>query len=319
MRILITGAAGLYGVHLVDELVKREDVSQVIGLDDFSREYFEKDPFIKSEQFNRKFKLIEGKFYDLSLEEIDEMDLDVVVHLAAYISIPESMEKQEDYFKNNEYGTFRLMQTLVRTKKWPLLIYASSPEVYGNPLYTPMDINHPMLPRSIYAVTKLAAEKHSYAMYQWYGYPVVIMRNFNTFGENQDVSGNAGVVSSFLVKALKKEPLVIHNRGEQTRDFQYIKDAARAYVMVIEKGKELAGEIFNIGTGKQTSIRNLAEMILNITGSTSEIIYRDGRLADLISLEADYSEIKLKTGWFPRFSMEEGLKRTAEWYRRFIR
>ena len=112
---------------------------------------------------------------------------------------------------------------------------------------------------------------------------------------------------------------MIHNRGEQTRDFQYIKDAARAYVMVIEKGKELAGEIFNIGTGKQTSIRALAEMILNITGSTSEIIYRDGRLADLISLEADYSEIKLKTGWFPRFSMEEGLKRTAEWYRRFIR
>ena len=319
MRILITGAAGLYGVHLVDELVKREDVSQVIGIDDFSREYFEKDPFIKSEQFKQKFKLIEGKFYDLTFEEIDQMNLDVVVHLAAHISIPESMERQEHYFKNNEYGTFRFMQTLVRVKKWPLLIYASSPEVYGNPIYTPMDINHPMLPRSIYAVTKLAAEKHCYAMYQWYKYPVVILRNFNTFGENQDISGNAGVISNYLVKALKGEPLVIHNQGEQTRDFQYVKDAVHAYVLVVERGRELAGEIFNIGTGKQTSIKDLTRIILDITGSTSEIVYQKGRSADLMSLEADYSEIKKKTGWEPQYSLEEGLKRTAEWYRRHIK
>ena len=318
MRILITGAAGLYGVHLVDELVKRKDVNRVIGIDDFSREYFEKDPFIKSEQFREKFKLIEGKFYDLTLEEIDEMNLDVVVHLAAHISIPESMEKQEDYFKNNEYGTFRFVQTLVRTKTWPLLVYASSPEVYGNPIYTPMDINHPMLPRSVYAVTKLAAEKHCYAMYQWYGYPVVIMRNFNTFGENQDISGNAGVISSFLVKALKGEPLIIHNRGEQTRDFQYVKDAVHAYAMVLEKGKEISGGIFNIGTGRQTSIKDVAKMILDITGSSSKIDYQQGRLADLMSLEADYSEIKKKTEWEPQYSLEEGLKRTAEWYRRYI-
>ena len=255
----------------------------------------------------------------MSFEEIERMNLDIVVHLAAYISIPESMERQEDYFRNNEYGTFRFMQTLVRTKKWPLLIYASSPEVYGNPVYTPMDINHPMLPRSIYAATKLAAEKHCYAMYQWYKYPVVVMRNFNTYGENQDISGNAGVVSNFLVKALRGESIMVHNRGEQTRDFQYVKDAVHAYVLVIEKGRELAGEIFNIGTGEQTSIKDLAQKILRITCSSSEIIYQKGRLADLISLEADYSEIKKKTGWEPSYSLEEGLQRTAEWYRRYIR
>ena len=167
MRVLVTGAAGMYGIHFVDDLVKRPDISTIIGVDDFSRRYFQKDPFIKSEDFNKKFTLIRKKFYDLTAEELDEMDLDVVVHLAAYISIPSSMEHADEYFKNNEWGTFRLMQSLVKTKKWPMMIYASSPEVYGNPIYTPMDTNHPMLPRSIYAVTKLAAEKHCIAMHEW--------------------------------------------------------------------------------------------------------------------------------------------------------
>ncbi|NIQ01207.1 MAG: NAD-dependent epimerase/dehydratase family protein, partial [Nitrospinaceae bacterium] len=153
------------------------------------------------------------------------LDLDAVVHLAAFISIPESMDQADAYFRNNEWGTFRLMQMLVRTKNWPLMVYASSPEVYGNPIYTPIDIHHPMLPRSIYAVTKLAAEKHCKAMHEWYKYPVVVIRNFNTYGENQDISANAGVVSKFILNALRNEPLVVHDSGKQTRDFQYVKDA----------------------------------------------------------------------------------------------
>ncbi|MBI4384416.1 MAG: NAD-dependent epimerase/dehydratase family protein, partial [Nitrospinae bacterium] len=217
MKILVTGAAGLYGVHLVDELVRRPDVSRIFGVDDFSRWYFQKDPFIKSPGFDRKFVLVKKKFYDLTVEELDGMDLDALVHLAAYISIPESMERADDYFKNNEWGTFRLMQTLIRAKSWPLMVYASSPEVYGNPIYTPMDIHHPMLPRSVYAATKLAAEKHCKAMHEWYKFPVIVIRNFNTFGENQDISGNAGVVSAYILRALKNEPLVVHDDGGQTR------------------------------------------------------------------------------------------------------
>lgn len=109
MRVLITGAAGLYGIHLVDELVKRPDISQIIGVDDFSRQYFLKDPFIKSNGFDRKFTLIQKKFFDLTIEELDRMNLDAIVHLAAHISIPESMEQANEYFKNNEWGTFLLM------------------------------------------------------------------------------------------------------------------------------------------------------------------------------------------------------------------
>ncbi len=318
MKVLITGAAGLYGVHLVDELVKRDDISSVIGLDNFSRSYFEDSPFLKSEQFEAKFELIEEDYCKLTTKDIDKFDLDAIVHLAAFISIPESMEREEEYFHNNEYGTFRLMQALVRTKKWPAMVYASSPEVYGNPIYTPMDINHPMLPRSIYAVTKLAAEKHCRAMHEWYKYPVTIIRNFNTYGENQDISGNAGVVSAFIIKALKNEPIVIDDSGEQTRDFQYVKDAVRAYSLVLQKGNPLAGEVFNIGTGAQTSIKDLAYKIIEITNSSSEVRFTPGRKADLMSLEADYCEIQKKAGWKPCYSLTEGLERTIKWYRRFI-
>lgn len=318
MRILVTGAAGLYGVHLVDELVRNEEVSEVIGVDDFSRQYFQSDPFIKSPQFEKKFRLIIKKFYQMGPGELEGMALDTVIHLAAYVSIPESMKKQDKYFKNNEYGTFRLMQALLKTKSWPVLIYASSPEVYGNPIYTPVDLNHPLLPRSIYAVTKLAAEKHCRAMYEWYKYPVIIIRNFNTYGENQDISGHAGVISAFLIRALRGESLVVHNTGEQTRDFQYVKDAIRAYTLVLKEGKRLAGEVFNIGTGVQTSIRELAELIIRITGSRLKITYTKGRAADLMSLEADYSAIRERVGWRPQYSLEEGLERTARWYRQFI-
>ena len=318
MRVLVTGAAGLYGVHLVDELVKMEAVSRVFGLDDFSRRYFQTDPFIKSVQFNRKFELLVRKFYTLTRQELDQLNLDAVIHLAAYVSIPDSMRKQHQYFRNNEYGTFRLVQSLVKTRNWPVLVYASTPEVYGNPIYIPVDTNHPLLPRNVYAVTKLAAEKHCRAMYEWYGYPVVIVRNFNTYGENQDISVNAGVISRFILMALKGSPLTVHHTGEQTRDFQYVKDAVHAYTLIIKEGKRMVGEVFNIGTGVQTSIREVAELILKLTGSKSALEFRAGRSADLMSLEADYSAIQQKLGWSPHYSLEEGLRRTIRWYRKFI-
>ncbi len=318
MRVLVTGAAGLYGIHLVDNLVQRPDVSHIIGVDDFSRKYFKKDPFIKSSRFEEKFTLIRKKFYDLTIEELDKMNVDVVVHLAAHISIPESMEQANEYFKNNEWGTFRLMQTLVRTENWPLMVYASSPEVYGNPIYTPMDTNHPMLPRSIYAVTKLAAEKHCKAMHEWYKYPVVVIRNFNTFGENQDISDHSGVISKFILDALRNDPMIIHDNGEQTRDFQYVEDAVRAYSLVITKDKRFSGKVFNIGTNKQTSIKHLAHLIKDLAGSRSPIMNRPGRSADLMSLEADYSLIREQTGWEPKVGLEAGLKRTIHWYSQLI-
>jgi nucleoside-diphosphate-sugar epimerase len=137
LRILVTGAAGLYGIHTVDMLVKRNDVSKVIGVDNFSREFLVADPFslVASGRLKRKSEVLRMDFRDLSPTLIDRMDVDVVIHYAACVSIPESARAPLKYFRVNELGTFRFLHTLLKTKKHPFLIYASSPEVYGNRVY----------------------------------------------------------------------------------------------------------------------------------------------------------------------------------------
>jgi nucleoside-diphosphate-sugar epimerase len=189
--------------------------------------------------------------------------------------------------------------------------------VYGNPKYTPMDIEHPLYPRSVYAVTKLASEKHCRAIYEWYSYPVVIIRNFNTFGENQNIWGYTAVIPMFIHRALRGEPIEIHGDGSQTRDFMYVKNAVAAYEEVISRARELSGGIFNIGSGQQLAIRDLAAQVIEMTGSASELVNKPSRLADIFALHADIEETLSVLQWQPSYTFEQGLERTIAWYRKF--
>lgn len=322
MRILVTGAAGLYGIHLVDRLVKRDDVSKVFGVDNFSRNFLMKDPFeqIKSPEFEKKFEFIRKDYRDLDIRTINLMELDAVIHLAAFVAIEESMDVPDCYFKNNEEGTFNLCQILLKSRKQPKLIYASSPEVYGNPKYVPMDEDHPLNPVSIYAVTKLACEKHCMAVHNWHGYPTNIIRNFNTFGGNENIWAYTAVIPKFIRNSLLGEPLPIEGKGDQTRDFLYVKDAIEAYSLLLEKKHwNIHGEIFNIGTGKQTSILELAETIKELANSKSEIISIKPRPADLIALHADVTKSKKVLNWEPKFTLKEGLAQTVNWYKKYLK
>ncbi len=315
MRVIITGAAGLYGIHLVDLLCKDSGVDRVLGVDNFSRTFTQKDPFIKSRETGAKFEKSNTDYTQLDKDAIDRFEPDVVVHLAASVSIPESMADPWKYFNNNEKGTFSLTQALLSSKSQPALIYASSTEVYGNPRYLPMDEKHPLNPRSTYAVTKLASEKHCMSMWEWYKYPVTIIRNFNTYGENQNLHGYPAVIPAFIHRALENKPLIIEGDGKQTRDFMYVGDAVNAYKTVINNIKKSKGEVFNIGTGKDTPITELAEKILSMTGSKSAITHAEPRLGDLVALRADIRRIEEKIGWTPKTTLEEGLKKTIAWYR----
>ncbi|MBI4314266.1 MAG: GDP-mannose 4,6-dehydratase [Candidatus Omnitrophica bacterium] len=314
MRVLVTGARGLYGVHLIDWLVRQPFVETVYALDNQSRQTLEPDPFIRSPEFEKKVRMLTMPYERLDAPKLNQMACDCVVHLAAYVSIDESMVDPAEYFENNERGTFYFLQALRKTIRQPLLVYASSPEVYGAPEYVPLDEQHPLHPRSVYAATKLSCEKHCMVMHHWYNYPVVVVRNFNTFGENQNVAGYPAAIPNFVERALRGEPIVIHNGGRQTRDFMYVKDAVRAYGMLVQNGRKFIGQAFNIGTGKEISILDLAQLVIRLTGSKSQVRHEEGRPADLPRLCAGIEKIRASTGWSPEFSLESGLQRTIAWF-----
>lgn len=324
MRILVTGAAGFYGSNFVNVLLSDEKVEQIVGLDNNSRsEDFPLDPFNIIEDkvaFAKKFTLLKQDYGSLSAKKIDDFNVDAIVHYAALVSIPESMDRPWEYFDVNEHGVFKITQELLKTRTQPFFIFASSPEVYGDPVYVPMDVNHPTRPKSTYAVTKLAGESHVRVMYLWYGYPTCTIRNFNTYGENQSNTyrGYPAVVPAFITRALMNEPIIVHNDGTQARDLTYVKDAVRAYAVAIHRKNDVKGMTFNIGTGVDTTIRELAEKIKELVNSKSKIIFEQGRPADLPRLVAD---IKLTTevlGWTPKFTLEQGLERSIAWYRKVL-
>ena len=324
MKVLVTGSSGFYGSHLIDALLQEKNV-KIIGVDNLHRlKDFPIEPFNVVQDksgLKERFSNLNMDFRDLTAEKIDAYNIDCIIHLASLVSIPESMNKPMEYFELNEIGTFKLCQELLKTKCKPFLIYASSPEVYGNPIYTPMDINHPCRPRSVYAATKLAAEKHCMVLNEWYDYPVAIIRNFNTYGENQSNTyrGYAAVVPEFISRAIKNQDIQIHGNGKQTRDLMYVKDAVEAYVRVMKEKEKTKGEIFNIGTGVQTSVIDLANKIINISGSSSKLVYKEERSADLEKLEADCSKTEELLDWKPKYSIDEGLEITISWFKELLK
>ncbi len=314
-NVLVTGAAGLYGRQMVMRLAAIPGLS-VIGVDDMSRRFLV-DPDDLFRNVDGNFELRRIRYQDITPELIDGESIDTVIHFAASISIPESMEsplKEKEYQENNACGTLGLLQAMNASQMRPFFIHASSPEVYGNPQYTPMDEDHPLKPESIYAESKVAIEMMIHAYQDWHHYPAAIVRNFNTYGPNQNLWKDAAVVTRFIYNALNGIPIEIHGDGRQTRDFQFVGDATGAYELIATAGPALSGQIFNIGTGVQTSIAELAELVRDVTNSKSEIVYRPGRPADLLALQADTSRIRNKTGWSPQYDLRRGLEETIPWY-----
>jgi len=297
--IVVTGGAGFIGSHIAGELVKDNDVIVIDNL------YTGKEENVPP---GAKLVKADIRDYDAIAELIRHADY--VFHEAAQVSVVESIRDPVFTEEVNVLGTLNIIRALLEGHG--KLIFASSAAVYGDNPNLPLKETERPRPLSPYGVTKATAEEYLRVYHELYGLPVVSLRYFNVFGPRQSANQYAGVISIFINRALAGEPLVIYGDGKQTRDFIYVKDVVRANLLVAES-KRANGRVFNVATGRQTTILELAMKIIEITGTTSSIVFDKPRPGDIRHSQADITEIR-KLGFEPEFSLEEGLKRTVEWY-----
>jgi len=303
MNIFITGGAGFIGRHVVKKLLKKHKITV---FDNYSnsnhyniREFF----------YNNKFNFIKGNILNQNLLKKSYNDIDLCIHLAAKINVQESIKKPNAYIENNIIGTKNILE-ICRKKDTPIIIFGTC-MVYDFTNSAPINEKHAIRPKSPYAASKIAAEEVAISYYHGYGLPLTIVRPFNTYGPFQKSNGEGGVVNTFIKRYLERKHLYIYGNGEQTRDLLYIDDCVEFTNLIVEhsKGK---GEIFNVGTGKDIAIKDLALMICNDKKRIKYIPHIHPQ-SEIPKLVCDYSKAKRAFGWEPTITLSEGIKLSMAW------
>lgn len=229
-----------------------------------------------------------------------------IFHCAAKISVPESFQLPEEYYRNNVEGTACVIESAKKIKS--KIIFSSSAAVYGD---TPLRVNEDSIlnPKSPYAENKSDGE----ILLGKSEYGNIALRYFNVYGPGQSAQ-YAGVITSFILKALKNEDLLIYGDGNQVRDFVFVDDVVRANLAAMAYDTS-SFQIFNIGTGVETTINTLANKIIELAKSSSKIKYMPSRVGDIVYSQADVSKAKNLLGWEAQVSLDEGLLETIEYYK----
>jgi len=311
MRILITGGAGFIGSHLCEKYTQEEHT--VLCLDNF----------LSGNLLNvrhlldyRNFKLIKGDVRDFDLLERISQDVDVIFHLAAQIHVDRSYVEPRLTYDINVMGTQNILE-IARIYDVKKVIHASSSEVYGSAQYVPIDEKHPLDAPHPYGASKIAADRMCNAYVTTYGMNISIPRFFNIFGPRQRDIGYGGVISIFTRRILNNMPPVIYGDGLQTRDYTYIGDAVGAFNLILNHKSRL--EPTNIGSGKEVSIIDLANMIIDLCDKKGEIkpVHVEPRIGEVKKLIADTTKAKKILGWEPKYSLKQGLREFIQWYKKY--
>ena len=308
MNFLITGAAGFLGSALANRLAR--EGHQVRGLDDLSTG----DPQALSPDvlFTRGDVNDRPKLWTL-LQEVD-----CVYHLAARVSVPESVLYPREYNAVNVGGTVSLMEAM-RDVGVRRVVYISSGTVYGDQNEQPLKETATPNPRSPYAVSKLAGEYYVRTIGDLWEIETVSLRVFNAYGPGQHLpASHPPVIPNFLRQAVRDGTLVVHGQGLQTRDYVFVDDVVRCMVAAAT-APELDNMVINVGSGTETSVKELVRLIVEMTGSKAEIIYNPRTSPGVSRMCADITLAREKLGYQPRYSLAEGLRLTLERDHRFRR
>ena len=303
---LVTGGAGFIGSHLVRFFLERGDRVRV--LDNFSTGKRE-----NLSEVAGKIELVEGSLSSPGVVEAAVAGVDFVLHQAAIPSVPRSVEFPLESHESNATGTLRLLKCAAEAGV-RRLVYASSSSVYGANPALPKVESMPTEPLSPYAVSKLSAEQYALVFHRLYGLETVSLRYFNVFGPRQDPnSPYSGVVSRFIDAIRSGSPPTIHGDGEQTRDFTYIENVARANFAATER-PEAAGSVYNIGCATRVSVNELWRVMAELSGSKLEPRYEPSRSGDVPHSLADIGRARKDLGYDPAVDLREGLRRTLSHY-----
>jgi len=305
-RVVVTGGAGFLGSHLCAALLARGD--EVVAVDNLStgrvqniEHLFGHDGF----QFVR---------HDVSEYLWVPGDVDAVLHFASPASPRDYLELPIQTLKVGSLGTHNGLG--LAKDKGARFLLASTSEVYGDPQVHPQTEDYwghvnPVGPRGVYDEAKRFAEAMAMAYARTHGMPVRIVRIFNTYGPRLR-SQDGRVVSNFIDQALKGEPLTIYGDGTQTRSFCYVDDEVRGFLALLDS--DLEGPC-NIGNPDEFTVRELADLVIEITGSRSEIVHEDLPVDDPAKRRPDITRARTELGWEPRIQLREGIERTVAWFR----
>lgn len=309
-NILVTGGAGFIGSHLCDGLLDK-GAAKVVCLDNFFlgkmeniQDALKHDNFILYRDDARNFGVVQAV--------LEKEKIDVVFNLAT-IALNYSFFNPFDAYMVNVQIANTLLE-LLKMKAYKTLIHVSSSEAYGTAQYSPMDENHPTNPTTPYAAGKAAADLMVHSFSKVLDLDISIIRPFNNYGPRQNAEGSLAAIIPKTAKAIKEggKPIV-EGDGEQTRDFIYVSDTVKGLILAYEK-EESRGQIINLGSGREISVKKLLDTICRYMGYTGEYEKRPARKSDVRRLCACSKKAKQILGFEPKVSFEEGINKTLDWY-----
>lgn len=309
-KVLVTGAEGFIGSHLTERLVELgADVTALVQYNSFNN-WGWIDTFDKN-------VLDSIKVETGDIRELDGMNRiikgqEVVFHLAALIAIPYSYLSPMAYVRTNVEGTVNVLEAC-RNHDVQKIIHTSTSETYGTALYVPIDEKHPMQGQSPYSASKIGADKMAESFYKSFNMPIATIRPFNTYGPRQSARA---VIPTIISQILAGKREIKLGSLTPTRDFNYVKDTAEAFIKIAESDKTI-GEVINAGSNYEITIGDTVKKIIDIIGADVKIICDEERIrpekSEVNRLWADNTKIKELTGWAPNYNIDQGLAETIEW------
>jgi NAD dependent epimerase/dehydratase len=310
-RVLVTGADGFIGSHLVEELLDRgAQVRAYVYYNSFnSWGWIDTFP----EEKKNRLEIFAGDVRDPNGVRTAMKDIDVVFHLAALIAIPFSYHSPDTYIDTNVKGTLNIVQAAKDLGVKRVLVTSTS-EVYGTAAYVPIDEKHPRQPQSPYSASKIGADCIAESFYRSFGTPITIVRPFNTYGPRQSARA---VIPTIITQLMSGMDEIRLGDLTPTRDLLFVKDTARAFVAIAECDA-LIGQDCNIATGEEISVGDLAQKLISKIRPQSRIVGDEQRLrpekSEVFRLLGSCEKLTAHTGWKKSLSLDEGLDATIAWF-----